>query len=243
MLTPQQTAKFKELLLQQKQELEETLSNREEYERASEREASGELSLYDNHPGDMATELFEREKDLGLMEFWHKQLNDVNHALEKIENGQYGICEVSGEEIPLERLEAIPTATTCIEHTHNKLMMGARPIEEELLDPPFGKYDMDSAVGYDAEDSWQDAAWYGSSMTPSDLERRDTKDFDHMYDEGDEPRGYVEEFENFIGTDMYGKNPQVYATQSHEEYEDMLDYYEAQTFAGELGPDEYSPRP
>ncbi|WP_028399693.1 TraR/DksA C4-type zinc finger protein [Ectobacillus panaciterrae] len=243
MLTPQQSEQFKSILLQQKKELEQTIQNREEYERASESDSVGELSLYDNHPGDMGTEQYEREKDLGLMEFWHKQLDDVNHALERIESGQYGICEVSGEEIPLERLEAIPTATTCIEYTHNKLIMGARPIEEELLDPPFGKYDMDSAVGYDAEDAWQDAAWYGSSLTPSDLERRDAKEFNHMYDEGDEPRGYVEEFENFIGTDMYGKNPQVYATQAHEEYEDMLDYYETLTFQGELNPDEYNPRP
>ena len=133
MLTPQQMDHFQSVLQKQKEELEQTLQNHEHLGQASERDAVGELSAYDNHPGDMGTELYEREKDLGLVEFWHKQLTDVKHALEKIEAGTYGICEVSGEPIPLERLEAMPTATTCIEHTHNKLILGARPIEEDLL--------------------------------------------------------------------------------------------------------------
>ncbi|MEY8348881.1 TraR/DksA C4-type zinc finger protein [Bacillus cereus] len=240
MLTPQQINHFKSMLEQQQQELEQTLHNHENEDRASERESVGELSAYDNHPGDMATELYEREKDFGLIELWNKQLQDTKHALQKIEAGTYGVCEVSGEEIPLERLEAMPTATTCIEHATNKLNMSARPIEEELIAPPFGKYDMDSAVGYDAEDAWQDVALYGTSETPSDLERRDSKNFDEMYVDAEEPRGYVEDFENFIGTDMYGKNPQVYATEEHEEYEQMLDDFEERTYKGELSSDESS---
>ncbi|PEY32447.1 hypothetical protein CN354_21135 [Bacillus cereus] len=240
MLTPQQINHFKSILEKQLHEIEQTLQSHEGEDRASERESVGELSAYDNHPGDMATELYEREKDFGLIEFWHKQLQDTKHALQKIEAGTYGVCEVSGEEIPLERLEAIPTATTCIEHTTNKLNLEARPIEEELVEPPFGKYDMDSAVGYDAEDAWQDVALYGTSETPSDLERRDSKNFDEMYVDAEEPRGYVEDFENFIGTDMYGKNPQVYATEEHEEYEQMLDDFEEQTYKGELSPNESS---
>lgn len=55
--------------------------------------------------------------------------------MQKIEAGTYGICEVSGEEIPFERLEAMPTATTCIQHATNKLNMNTRPVEEEVLSP------------------------------------------------------------------------------------------------------------
>ena len=73
----------------------------------------------------------------------------------------YGICEVSGEEIPFERLEAMPTATTCIQHTTNKLDMQARPVEEEVLDSSFHKHDEDHSVEFDAEDAWQDVANYG----------------------------------------------------------------------------------
>ncbi len=42
--------------------------------------------------------------------------NDIKAALAKIENGTYGKCEVGGEDIPEERLEANPAARTCIEH-------------------------------------------------------------------------------------------------------------------------------
>ena len=45
-----------------------------------------------------------------------KQLHEVNHALEKIENGTYGICEVSGEPIETDRLEANPSARTSKAH-------------------------------------------------------------------------------------------------------------------------------
>ncbi|MDA2115171.1 yteA family sporulation protein [Bacillus cereus] len=240
MLTPQQVGQFKSILEKQKQELEQTIQTHENTDRASERDSVGELSSYDNHPADMATELYEREKDFGLIELWHKQLDDTKHALQKIEAGTYGICEVSGEEIPFERLEAMPTATTCVQHATNKLNMDTRPVEEEVLSPSFHKHDEDHSVEYDAEDAWQDVANYGTSETPSDLERQDSKNYNGMYVNSEENVGYVEDFENFIGTDMYGKNPQVFATEEHEEYEQMLDVFEERTFKGELSSNESS---
>ena len=50
-----------------------------------------------------------------LVEAQHN-LELVNNALLRIENGTYGICTVSGEEIEPERLEAVPFATTCMKH-------------------------------------------------------------------------------------------------------------------------------
>ena len=50
-----------------------------------------------------------------LVEAQHN-LELVNNALLRIENGTYGICAVSGEEIEPERLEAVPFATTCMKH-------------------------------------------------------------------------------------------------------------------------------
>ena len=45
------------------------------------------------------------------------QFNDIKIALEKIKKGTYGKCEVGGEDIPENRLEANPSARTCIEHS------------------------------------------------------------------------------------------------------------------------------
>lgn len=64
---------------------------------------------------DTATETFERELDEGLEEDAARQLHEVEAALERIEEGTYGTCEVCGKEIPEERLEAIPWATLCVE--------------------------------------------------------------------------------------------------------------------------------
>ena len=65
--------------------------------------------------GDMAEraeDYEERSMKLNLLE---TRLGDINKALEKIEGGKYGICEVCGKEIEEDRLEVNPAATTCKE--------------------------------------------------------------------------------------------------------------------------------
>jgi RNA polymerase-binding transcription factor DksA len=76
---------------------------------------SSELSDYDQHPADTATETFERERDLGLLEDLEAELSDIQDALGRIDNGTYGIDEVTGEPIDPARLEAVPTARTNVE--------------------------------------------------------------------------------------------------------------------------------
>ncbi|WP_353626170.1 hypothetical protein [Bacillus sp. JCM 19041] len=62
-----------------------------------------ELSEYDNHPADNATDLFDREKDAAIHQHIEEELHEVEHALNKIVNGTYGICEKTGKPIPFER--------------------------------------------------------------------------------------------------------------------------------------------
>jgi phage/conjugal plasmid C-4 type zinc finger TraR family protein len=74
-----------------------------------------ELADYDvNHPADAGTELFDREKDLALMENVNTLLDQVNGALAKIAANTYGICDVCGAPIPETRLRALPYATMCV---------------------------------------------------------------------------------------------------------------------------------
>ena len=77
----------------------------------------GELqsSSTDNHLADTASETYERELDEGLEEDARGQLREVEAALERMEDGSYGTCSVCGKEIPLERLEAVPWTTLCID--------------------------------------------------------------------------------------------------------------------------------
>jgi RNA polymerase-binding transcription factor DksA len=77
--------------------------------------SQGELSHVDQHPADEATELFEQERDLGLGQDLRRQLAEVEAAVERVEQGTFGICEVCGRPIGDERLEAMPAARLCLE--------------------------------------------------------------------------------------------------------------------------------
>jgi RNA polymerase-binding protein DksA len=61
-----------------------------------------------------ATETLELEKRLTLENRIRQELAKVEHALEKIQNGTYGICDNCGKPIDPERLEALPQATVCM---------------------------------------------------------------------------------------------------------------------------------
>jgi RNA polymerase-binding transcription factor DksA len=82
----------------------------------SENDSVGELSSYDQHQADLGTETFEREKDLSILEQVEAELADVEHALRRLDEGTYGMCEVCGNAVPEERLEAMPATRFCLEH-------------------------------------------------------------------------------------------------------------------------------
>ena len=80
----------------------------------SENDDISELADYDQHPADTATETFEREKDLSILEQLENELAELHAALERIDAGTYGIDEETGDPIDPARLEAFPTARTNI---------------------------------------------------------------------------------------------------------------------------------
>jgi RNA polymerase-binding protein DksA len=75
-----------------------------------------ELSMVDEHQGDVATETFEREKDLSIIESVRASLEDIDSAEHRLDQGTYGMCEVCHEPIGDERLEAVPAARFCVAH-------------------------------------------------------------------------------------------------------------------------------
>jgi RNA polymerase-binding transcription factor DksA len=78
-------------------------------------ERSGELSGQDQHPADMGTEMFERTKEISILERLDGELIEIERALTRIEAGTYGTCEACGRRIDAERLRARPAARFCIE--------------------------------------------------------------------------------------------------------------------------------
>lgn len=81
----------------------------------SEERAIVELSLVDQHPADVATDTFEKEKDLSILEHVDAQLADVDRALGRLGQGSYGTCEACGRRIDDDRLRARPAARFCID--------------------------------------------------------------------------------------------------------------------------------
>ena len=79
--------------------------------------SSGGLSDVPVHPADLGTEEFEEELSLTLVENEEQLLAEIDDALDRIEKGTYGRCENCHQEIPRERLEALPYARYCIRCT------------------------------------------------------------------------------------------------------------------------------
>jgi DnaK suppressor protein len=69
----------------------------------------------DNHLGDTATAMYDRELDDGLEQGARETLAEIDAALQRIEDGTYGICEGCGKPIGAERLNAIPWTRLCID--------------------------------------------------------------------------------------------------------------------------------
>jgi len=62
-----------------------------------------------------ASQVFEQQRDLALRERSRGELERIDAALRRLDEGTYGICSSCGGSIAAERLEAIPWAATCID--------------------------------------------------------------------------------------------------------------------------------
>lgn len=136
-------------------------------------EASMELSAYDNHPADYGSEMYERSKDLGLLETTRAQIAEIEEAQRSIAEGNYGYCRSCGQAIPEKRLLALPSTRLCVQckREMEEQDLTDRPVEEEFLLPAFGRTFTDETdnVAFDGEDAWEAVARYGTS---SGLEKR-----------------------------------------------------------------------
>jgi DnaK suppressor protein len=69
---------------------------------------------FDDESGEGGTTNIERERDLALSAQARAAVEDIDHALAKIDSGTYGTCERCGQPIPRARLKALPQARLCV---------------------------------------------------------------------------------------------------------------------------------
>ena len=113
------TEQFRGVLLEERTRVQAALENLREETAGTLRDDAGEETAYDNHLADTATETYDRELDYTLEENSEHVLGEIEAALSRIEGGTFGVCTNCGEQIPEERLEALPWATLCIDCQRN----------------------------------------------------------------------------------------------------------------------------
>lgn len=110
-LKPAEIKKFQTLLLVK---LNNILGNVTSMETEALRRDRSDLSNMPTHMADLGTDNYEIENILGLMDSERKILLEINDSLNRIEDSTYGICENCGNQIPKQRLNAIPWARYCV---------------------------------------------------------------------------------------------------------------------------------
>ena len=106
---------MRQRLSEERERLSAIRSDLEASRLESQEDGLQELSSYDQHQADVGTETFEREKDLSILQEVEGELADIEHALQRLDDGTYGTCEACGKLIGDDRLEAIRAARFCLE--------------------------------------------------------------------------------------------------------------------------------
>lgn len=195
-----QTGLFKDLLIKEKEVKEKSLYTDKIGLGASIKDDSGELSSYDNHPGELGSATFEAEKNISFRKNYKSIINAINDAIRKIDEGKYGVCEECGKDINIERLRFIPYTKYCQEcEAEHDVAKGRdekkRPVEEKVLMPPFERSFLDNStdddVQFDGEDAWQAVNVYNVVTSDNPFSKEDSM-------------GYVEDVEQ-ISNEKYKK--------------------------------------
>lgn len=102
-------AKFKQRLEEMRRQLTHSLKGS-----TAEVKTPDEATGYSQHQADQGTDDFDRTISLEVTSKEYAILRQVDRALEKVKDDTYGICDMTGEDIPVARLEAVPYATMTV---------------------------------------------------------------------------------------------------------------------------------
>ena len=112
----EEVAQFKKLLLSLRERLVGKVDIMQgEALKKSRQDASGDLSNVPIHMADVGTDNYERDIMIELIQNGEEGVRNIDTALEKIEEGAFGVCELCAKKINKERLKAVPYAKLCID--------------------------------------------------------------------------------------------------------------------------------
>lgn len=119
----EEIAKLKNVLLQRREVIRHMLAGDLDVLQGSGEQSKGDLldAALDSAHGELSSQLIEVES---------RELAQIERALQRMEDGTYGICEITGKPIPLARLQALPYATTTIEAQRELEKRGGRAVQK-----------------------------------------------------------------------------------------------------------------
>ena len=113
-----QSEEVREVLIREEARLQQMTSGlREdgELDLTVQEESGGELSNVDQHSADTASEEVQRSISLSMIEQLEAELSDIERALRKLDEGNYGTCEACRNPIDAQRLEVLPATRYCLQ--------------------------------------------------------------------------------------------------------------------------------
>lgn len=113
-LSQEQLDHFKDILLEKKNTLESQLGTFAKKNGEIDNDYETIFEQIGDRPEENADEVTTYEERLAIEHELEDNLKEISEALERIENGTYGICANCDKPISIERLEAMPEATVCI---------------------------------------------------------------------------------------------------------------------------------
>lgn len=112
--TKREIEKFRKLIMAERERILRQLGRIEETITESSEDGEGSKQSYSNHLADLGTDYMEKEKNFYYATQEGRYLRSLDKALERLDRGEYGVCEECGQLIAAKRLEAVPSAKLCI---------------------------------------------------------------------------------------------------------------------------------
>jgi len=113
---PEKWRRYHKLLLASRAKLEDVLARHtDEALKKSGKDDAGDLSGYSQHMADAGTDTADRDFALNLISSEQNQIKEIDDAIERMRQGSYGVCEITGRPIPPSRLASVPHTRYSIE--------------------------------------------------------------------------------------------------------------------------------
>ncbi len=114
-LTVEQRDVFQDRLTQERTRIETELASLDAEVAILGKDQQTEGGSTGNHMADGATDIAEQDRDMALIGTLQERMREVDLALERLQQGSYGVCDACGKAIPAERLEARPFSILCVD--------------------------------------------------------------------------------------------------------------------------------